>query len=92
MSPEQSKGRPVDKRAPTSGHFGAVLYETLTGRRAFQGEDVSDTLAAVLRAEPDLDALPRATPSSVRRVLRRSLTKDLRGTSRRHPRRAAGTR
>src|SRR5262249_47133552 len=57
MSPEQAKGRPADKRSDIWA-FGCVLYEMLTGTRAFGGEDVSDTLAAVLRGEPDWAALP----------------------------------
>src|SRR5215472_8081505 len=61
MSPEQGKGRPADKRSDVWA-FGCVLYEMLTGKRAFEGEDVSDTLAAVLRAEPDWSALPADTP------------------------------
>src|SRR5262249_36299793 len=75
MSPEQAKGRPADKRSDIWA-FGCVLYEMLTGTRPFGGEDVSDTLAAVLRGEPDLRALPASTPASVRRVLRRCLQKD----------------
>jgi serine/threonine protein kinase/Tol biopolymer transport system component len=75
MSPEQAKGKPVDKRADVWA-FGCVLYEMLSGRRAFDGEDVSDTLAAVLRAEPDWSALPRDTPDGVRLVIRRCLEKD----------------
>jgi eukaryotic-like serine/threonine-protein kinase len=77
MSPEQAKGRPADKRSDVWA-FGCVLYETLTGRRAFDGEDVSDTFAAVLRGEPDWDALPAATPPAIRRLLRRSLERDRR--------------
>ena len=77
MSPEQAKGKVVDKRADVWA-FGAVLYEMLTGRRAFVGGDVSDTLAAVLRAEVDLDALPKATPSRLRRVVSVCLRKDAR--------------
>ena len=75
MAPEQAKGKPVDKRAEVWA-FGAVLYEMLTGRKAFRGEDVSDTLATVLKFDPDWDALPSDTPPSVRRLLRRSLAKD----------------
>ena len=75
MSPEQAKGKKVDKRTDIFA-FGAVLYEMLTGKRAFVGGDVSDTLAAVLRAEPDLDQLPAVTPANVRRLLRRSLRKN----------------
>ena len=77
MSPEQAKGKVVDKRADVWA-FGAVLYEMLTGKRAFVGGDVSDTLAAVLRAEVDLDALPKATPARLRHVVRVCLQKDAR--------------
>ena len=77
MSPEQARGKTVDKRADVWA-FGCVLYEMLTGRRAFDGDDVSDTLAAVLRAEPDWSALPFDTPPAIRRLLRRSLDKNLR--------------
>ncbi len=76
MSPEQAKGKRVDKRTDIWA-FGAVLYEMLTGTRLFAGEDVSDTLAAVLRAEPDWSALPDETPSFVRRVLQLCLAKNL---------------
>src|SRR5262245_55435243 len=75
MSPEQAKGRPADRRSDIWA-FGCVLYEMLTGRRAFEGGDVSDTLAAVLRAEPDWTALPKATPSAIRALLKRCLEKD----------------
>jgi len=75
MSPEQAKGKRVDRRTDIWA-FGALLYEMLRGRRAFVGEDVSDTLAAVLRAEPDLAQLPRETPPALVRVLRLCLTKD----------------
>src|SRR5262249_8423254 len=61
MSPEQAKGRPADKRSDIWA-FGCVLYEMLTGRRAFDSDDVSDTLAAVLRAQPDWTALPADVP------------------------------
>jgi len=63
MAPEQAKGRPADKRSDVWA-FGCVLYEMLTGARAFAGDDVSDTLAAVLRAEPDWRVLPTETPAS----------------------------
>ncbi|HEY6931667.1 MAG TPA: protein kinase [Thermoanaerobaculia bacterium] len=76
MSPEQARGKSVDKRADIWA-FGAVLYEMLAGRKAFEGETVSDTLAAVLRADVDWAALPPQTPSSVRRVLRRCLDRDV---------------
>ena len=75
MAPEQAKGKSADKRSDIWA-FGCVLFEMLTGRRAFDGEEVSDTLAAVLRAEPDQNALPAATPASVRRLLRRCLEKN----------------
>jgi eukaryotic-like serine/threonine-protein kinase len=77
MSPEQAKGAVADKRADVWA-FGSVLYEMLTGRRAFPGEDVSDTLAAVLRAEPDWSALPAALPPPIRTLLDGCLEKDRR--------------
>jgi serine/threonine protein kinase len=77
MSPEQAKGREADKRSDVWA-FGCVLFEMLTGRRAFGGEDVTDTIAAVVRADPDWRALPADTPSPVRRLLRRCLEKDRR--------------
>ncbi|MBI4886566.1 MAG: serine/threonine-protein kinase [Acidobacteria bacterium] len=77
MAPEQAKGRPADKRSDIWA-FGCVLYEMLTAKRAFEGEDVSDTLAAVLRAEPDWSALPQTVPASVRALLEGCLTKDRR--------------
>ena len=75
MSPEQARGKPVDKRCDIWA-FGGVLYQMLTGKRAFDGEDVSDTLANVLKHEPNWSALPAHTPANVRRVLRRCLEKD----------------
>ena len=77
MSPEQAKGRAVDKRSDIWA-FGCVLYEMLTGRRAFPGDDVSDTLAGILRGDPDWNTLPASTPATVRRLLRRCLDKDRR--------------
>jgi eukaryotic-like serine/threonine-protein kinase len=77
MSPEQAKGRVTDKRVDLWA-FGCVLYEMLTGTRAFPGEDVSDTLAAVLRGEPDWSALPPAVPPSVRTLIEGCLQKDRR--------------
>ena len=74
MSPEQAKGKAVDQRADIWA-FGCVVFEVLTGKRAFHGEDVSETLAAVLRDEPDWKALPASTPASLHRLLRRSLAK-----------------
>ena len=76
MSPEQARGKPVDKRADVWA-FGCVLYEMLSGRRAFEGETISDTLAAVLKTEPDWEALPAETPAPLRGLLRRCLAKDL---------------
>jgi eukaryotic-like serine/threonine-protein kinase len=72
MSPEQARGRPVDRRADIWA-LGAMLYEMLCGRKAFPGETISDTLASVLKSEPDWDGLPTSTPPAVRRVLRRCL-------------------
>ncbi len=77
MAPEQAKGRPADKRSDVWA-FGCVLYEMLTAKRAFEGEDVADTLAAVLRAEPDWAALPAEVPPAVRDLIERSLKKDRR--------------
>ena len=75
MSPEQAKGKIVDKRADVWA-LGAVLYEMLTGQKPFVGVDVADTLATVLKFDPDWDLLPADVPSSVRRLLRRCLVKD----------------
>ena len=75
MSPEQARGLPIDKRADIWS-FGVVVYEILTGLRTFSGETVSDTLAAVLRADLDWTALPADTPSPIRRLLRRCLERD----------------
>jgi serine/threonine protein kinase/Tol biopolymer transport system component len=77
MSPEQAKGKAVDKRTDIFA-FGCVLYELLTGKQAFHGEDVGDILAAVVMKEPAFDALPRNTPASVRVLLQRCLRKDKR--------------
>jgi len=75
MSPEQAKGRPADKRSDVWA-FGAMLYEMLSGQRPFKGDDIADTLAAVLRAEPAWTALPPDTPQAIHRLLRRCLQKD----------------
>ena len=69
MSPEQAKGRAVDRRTDIFA-FGCVLYEMLTAKRAFDGEDVTDILGAVLRVEPDWNQLPDGVPAGVRRLLR----------------------
>ena len=75
MSPEQARGKPVDRRADAWA-FGVVLYEMLTGRQAFGGDEISDVLAAVLRQPVDWAALPAETPAPIRRLLRRCLEKD----------------
>jgi eukaryotic-like serine/threonine-protein kinase len=75
MSPEQARGMAVDKRADIWA-FGVLLYELLTARPLFAGETISDTLAAVLRADIDLTALPLDTPPAIRRLLRRCLERD----------------
>ncbi len=76
MSPEQAKGKAVDKRADIWA-FGCILYECLTGKRAFEGETVTETLAAILRGEPDWQALPVTTAPSTRFVLRRCLDRNV---------------
>jgi serine/threonine-protein kinase len=75
MSPEQARGRPVDKRTDIFS-FGAVLYEMLTGRQLFLGEDAADTMASVIRSDPDFRALPKELPPRVRELLARCLEKD----------------
>jgi serine/threonine protein kinase/Tol biopolymer transport system component len=75
MSPEQARGKPVDRRTDIWA-FGCVMFEMLTGARAFPGQDVADVLARVIEREPDFKRLPSTTPSAVRRLLRRSLEKD----------------
>jgi Tol biopolymer transport system component len=75
MSPEQASGKIADRRTDIWA-FGAVLYEMLTGRRAFPGESVTEILAGVLRGEPDWSALPSATPLRIRKLLRRCLERD----------------
>jgi serine/threonine protein kinase len=77
MSPEQAKGKAVDKRSDIWA-FGCVLFEMLTGKQTFGGETLTDTLASVVRAEPEWDMLPATTPGAVHKLLRRCLTKDLR--------------
>ncbi|HYB52390.1 MAG TPA: protein kinase, partial [Thermoanaerobaculia bacterium] len=75
MSPEQARGKPADKRADIWA-FGCVLWQMLTGKRLFHGETVSDTLAAVLRADIDWAELPAGTPPAIRRLLERCLDRD----------------
>jgi Tol biopolymer transport system component len=76
MSPEQAKGRTVDKRSDIFA-FGCVLYEMLTSCAAFDGDDVQDILGAILKSEPDWTGLPRETPPGVRKLLRRCLEKNV---------------
>ena len=75
MSPEQARGKPVDKRTDIWA-FGCVLHEMLTGRRTFSGDEVSDVLASILAREPDIASLPAATPAPIRRLIGRCLQKD----------------
>ena len=75
MSPEQARGRPVDKRADIWA-FGAVWFEMLTGRAPFPGETITDVIAAVVTREPDWTELPATTPPQIRRLIRRCLEKD----------------
>jgi tetratricopeptide (TPR) repeat protein len=75
MSPEQAQGKPVDKRTDIWS-FGCLLYELLTGQRAFRGENATETLAKILEREPDWQALPPATPAKIRELLLLCLQKD----------------
>jgi serine/threonine protein kinase len=75
MSPEQARGKPVDKSSDIWA-LGCVLFEMLSGARTFGGDDVTETIAAVVRADPEWSRLPSDTPDSVRRLLRRCLEKD----------------
>ncbi len=75
MSPEQARGKPVDKRSDVWA-FGVLLWEMLVGRRLFTGDTITDIIAAVVTREPDLAALPKATPPAVRRLVGRCLQKD----------------
>jgi hypothetical protein len=75
MSPEQARGTVIDRRTDVWA-FGCVLFEMLTGRLAFPGDTISDTIAAILAREPDYGQLPANTPAAVNRVLRRCLSRD----------------
>src|SRR5262249_21753074 len=75
MSPEQAKGKPVDRRADIWA-FGVVVYEMLTGRAMFSGETASETMAQVIMKDPDWDALPASTPPGLRELLHRCLIKE----------------
>src|SRR5262245_44690404 len=75
MSPEQASGKAADRRSDIWS-FGAVLFEMLSGKQVFAGESVSDTLASVLKLDPDWSALPKNTPTSILKLMRRCLTKD----------------
>ena len=75
MSPEQARGKAVDKRADIWA-FGCCLYEALSGKAAFRGETVTDTIAKIVEREPDWEALPKGTPSPIHRLLHRCLQKD----------------
>ena len=76
MSPEQARGKPIDRRADVWA-FGCVLYDMLTGRSAFAGATLSDTISNILTRDPDWSAVPPHAPPAVRRLLRRCLEKDL---------------
>jgi serine/threonine protein kinase len=75
MSPEQARGEPVDRRTDIWA-FGCVLYEILTGGRAFDGEDATEILSRVLQQDPDFTTLPADTPPIVRRMVQRCLERD----------------
>src|SRR4029079_12276254 len=74
MSPEQTKGRPADKRSDVWA-FGAVLYEMFAGARAFSADDLAESLAAVIKSEPDWSLLPKTVPSRIQRLVRWCLEK-----------------
>jgi serine/threonine protein kinase len=75
MAPEQAKGKTVDRRADIWA-FGCVLYEMLTGRRAFDGDDTTEILGSIVKIDPDWTAIPASTPPSLRKLLKRCLAKD----------------
>ena len=76
MAPEQARGKAVDRRADVWA-FGAVLFEMLAGRRAFDGDDTSEVLASVLKTEPEWGRLPAGIPPSLGRLLHRCLDRDV---------------
>ena len=75
MSPEQARGKGLDKRTDIWS-FGCVLFECLTGKKLFQGEDVTETLASIIKGEPEWTSLPSDTPAAIRILLRKCLAKD----------------
>jgi hypothetical protein len=75
MSPEQARGKPVDRRTDIWA-FGCVLYEMLTGRRAFAGDTLADTISDIMNREPDWAAIPASVPEDIARVIRRCLQQD----------------
>ena len=75
MAPEQARGQPVDQRTDIWA-FGVLLYEMISGRRPFNGETLSDTIAAVLTGEPDFSAIPATTPYAIRTLIERCLQRD----------------
>lgn len=75
MSPEQAKGHAADRRSDVWS-FGCVLFELLAGSRAFEGDDITDTIAAIVRGEPNMKALPASTPPALRHLIERALIKD----------------
>jgi len=81
MSPEQARGKPIDKRTDIWA-FGCVLYEMLTGARAFNGETTSDVIAAIIERQPEMSKLPATVPPHVRRLIERCLAKDPRQRAR----------
>lgn len=77
MAPEQARGKHVDKRVDIWA-FGYILFECISGKRAFRGDDVTDTLAAIIRGEPEWSALPKNVPATIQLLLRKCLAKDRR--------------
>jgi hypothetical protein len=75
MSPEQARGKPVDKKTDVWA-FGCVLFEMLTGRRAFRGETMTDVIAAIVAGSPNWNALPKSTPRPIRDLIRKCIEKD----------------